>query len=67
MKEKKEYPVLYTKKEECCGCAACFSICPRNAISMSTDENGFEYPIIDRKKCIICGMCLKVCPFKING
>lgn len=28
------------------------------------DEEGFEYPQIDEKKCIKCYQCLKVCPFK---
>ena len=34
------------------------------AISMIEDEEGFEYPQIDEKKCIKCYQCLKVCPFK---
>lgn len=61
---KKEVPILYNKKEECCGCTACYSICPNNAISMIEDEEGFEYPIINENKCIMCLQCLKVCVFK---
>lgn len=57
-------PVLFFQKKECCGCTACYSICPRAAISMNEDEEGFEYPRIDEKKCIRCGMCLKVCPVR---
>lgn len=49
-------------KSECCGCHACFNVCPTNAITMIDDENGFKYPVIDKKKCINCGMCEKVCP-----
>lgn len=60
----KEYPVLYNKKEECCGCTACYSICPKEAISMVEDEEGFEYPIVDKANCICCYRCLTVCPFK---
>lgn len=60
----KEKPVLYKDKKECCGCAACFSVCPRKAISMIEDEEGFEYPAIDESKCISCYLCIKVCPFK---
>lgn len=62
--EKKSVPQLYRRKEECCGCSACCAICPKDAISMIEDEEGFEYPNIDENKCIQCFMCLKVCPFK---
>lgn len=49
-------------KEVCCGCGACYSMCPKNAISMEFDEEGFEYPIIDDTLCINCNVCSKVCP-----
>lgn len=48
-------------KAECCGCTACYSICPTRAIKMSPDEEGFLYPAVDEKKCINCGLCLKTC------
>ena len=48
----REIPVLYKRKEECCGCTACYASCPQNAISMVVDEEGFEYPQIDVNKCI---------------
>lgn len=60
----KEFPILFKRKEECCGCAACFTICPKNAIEMAGDEEGFEYPKIDKSRCICCYQCIKVCPFK---
>ena len=47
----KEFPILYKRKEECCGCTACYAICPQSAISMVEDEEGFEYPKIDENKC----------------
>ena len=59
-------PILYNSKDNCCGCAACSAICPRNAIYMESDEEGFDYPVIDKKKCIGCYMCIKVCPLKTN-
>ena len=62
----KELPVLYKRKEECCGCTACYAICPKEAISMVEDEEGFEYPQIDESKCVRCYQCLKVCPFKVT-
>ena len=46
----------------CAGCAACYAICPRRAISMKTDNEGFLYPIIDQSLCVDCGLCEKVCP-----
>ena len=60
----KELPVLFKEKEECCGCSACYAACPKNAISMVADEDGFEYPQLDAEKCIRCYLCLRVCPFK---
>lgn len=53
-------------KQSCCGCHACFNVCPKNAIEMKTDEKGFLYPEIDKKKCIKCGLCLKACPIISN-
>lgn len=57
-------PILFVKKEECCGCAACSDTCPMDAILMEPDEEGFDYPIIDEKKCVRCLRCIRVCPFK---
>ena len=57
-------PILYYRKEECCGCTACYAICPKEAIYMAEDEEGFEYPQVDERKCIRCYICLNVCPFK---
>lgn len=48
-------------RNKCCGCHACYNICPTNAISMIEDENGFKYPVIDKEKCVNCGKCEDVC------
>ncbi|EID84150.1 hydrogenase [Treponema sp. JC4] len=50
------------KKDLCCGCAACFNACPKNAIEMKADETGFLYPVIDNSLCIDCKKCETVCP-----
>lgn len=57
-------PVLYDKKEECCGCAACEQICPAGAIRMVPDEDGFVYPQISMQACIGCRRCVSACPMQ---
>lgn len=52
------------EKDMCCGCTGCLSVCPRNAISMRADEEGFLYPQINQSVCIDCGLCVKVCTQK---
>ena len=47
--------------KNCCGCTLCYNICPKNAITMLEDEEGFQYPYIDETKCIDCGLCKKEC------
>lgn len=44
------------------GCNACYNVCPKDAIEMYEDEEGFKYPQINEKKCIKCGLCEKICP-----
>ncbi|CCY89094.1 4Fe-4S binding domain protein [Mycoplasma sp. CAG:956] len=60
--ETKDKFVKIEEKDLCCGCTACYSICPKNAIKMVRDNEGFLYPEVDREKCVNCGMCKKVCP-----
>ena len=50
------------KKQDCCGCTACAAICPKDAIAMKEDNEGFLYPTIDKEICIDCGACERVCP-----
>ena len=49
-------------KKECCGCWACYNICPKHCIDMKEDEEGFRYPSVDTSLCIDCGLCEKACP-----
>jgi len=49
-------------KSMCSGCHACYNKCPKNAIKMVEDENGFKFPVVDESLCINCGLCNKACP-----
>lgn len=46
----------------CSGCLACYNACRVGAISMRTDDTGFWFPIIDKERCVECGICIKACP-----
>lgn len=50
------------KKEDCTGCTACASACPKNCIRMVEDNQGFLYPEINLKYCIGCNRCVDKCP-----
>lgn len=54
---------VYNNQQECCGCTACMSICPCKAITMSVNEMGFAYPIVNDELCVKCGACVSVCQF----
>lgn len=56
--------ITIERKEDCCGCSACMAACPVDAIQMVADEEGFQYPQIDKDKCIDCGKCDRTCPIK---
>lgn len=49
------------KKSDCNGCGACALRCPKKAIEMVEDDEGFLYPKIDEDKCINCGLCKRIC------
>lgn len=48
-------------KNSCTGCGGCNNVCPKNAIEMTEDAEGFLYPKVN-SNCIDCGLCLKLCP-----
>ncbi len=50
------------ERNKCFGCGSCFQSCPRNAISMEMDCEGFSFPQVDEKACVDCGICVKKCP-----
>lgn len=51
-------------KAECCGCRACEQKCPKTAIQMIEDSEGFIYPEINKDECVECKLCEKVCPME---
>lgn len=61
---KRDKIALFERPENCCGCGACINVCPKGAISMKADEQGFLFPVIDPEKCIQCGRCKTVCAFQ---
>lgn len=65
-RSKKTLPELYKRREDCCGCTACYAICPADAIEMQSDEEGFYYPTVNCSKCVRCYKCLGVCPIGDN-
>lgn len=54
--------IRISDKDQCCGCNACRSICPKQCITMTADSEGFMYPVVDTAACVECGLCEKVCP-----
>lgn len=47
---------------ECAGCRTCEKICPKQAIEMIENQEGFLIPRIDKNKCVNCGICVQKCP-----
>ena len=55
------------RKEDCCGCGACYDACAKDAIIWEADFEGFSYPRVDASRCVNCGLCNKVCPIENSG
>lgn len=49
-------------KKDCCGCASCANVCPKNCITMKSDFEGFLYPYVEKSNCVQCNLCEKSCP-----
>ena len=54
--------IVINNKYKCCGCSACAQRCPKQCITLHSDEEGFLYPKVNLDNCIDCGLCEKVCP-----
>lgn len=50
------------EKRYCTGCEVCNNVCPKEAIKMEKEEEGYYFPKIDFNRCIECGLCEIVCP-----
>ncbi|RGK37410.1 DUF1919 domain-containing protein [[Ruminococcus] lactaris] len=50
----------------CTGCAACVAGCPKDALYIKQNKEGFYRPEIKKEKCIECGICEKICPINSN-
>lgn len=46
---------------ECTSCQMCAAVCPKEAIDIHKNEEGFYRPTVDKEKCVDCGLCKKVC------
>lgn len=49
-------------RQLCTGCGACAAVCPRDAVRMEADGEGFFYPVIRKSTCTDCGLCTRTCP-----
>ena len=57
-----ELPVI-----KCNGCGACVQLCPKKAVSLCANFEGFLYSKIDGSLCVNCGLCEKNCPANQGG
>lgn len=56
---------LFSDKKNCSGCTACQFACPKDLITMESDNEGFLYPRINNiDACTECMICAKVCPLR---
>ena len=47
--------------KRCTGCNLCVHICPKGAIELHVNSEGFWYPKV-KSECVHCGLCTRSCP-----
>ncbi len=52
---------IFNIKDDCTGCGACVSACPKECLTLKYDEEGFLFPTGDLANCINCHKCERVC------
>lgn len=62
---------LRLKPEKCTSCLICSNYCPNYCINIryEVNENNkreLKSYTVDMGKCMYCGICVEVCPFKAN-
>ena len=48
--------------KDCTGCGSCKNTCPKEAIELIKDNEGFYKYKVNSSKCIDCGLCVSHCP-----
>ena len=54
--------IAIVDNKDCTGCWGCANICPKSCITMKTNKEGFDYPIVNEDNCIKCKKCIDACP-----
>ena len=54
--------MIKNNRADCTGCYSCWNSCPKQAIIMVEDVEGFRYPQINKELCVNCGACERACP-----
>ena len=48
--------------DRCTGCSACLNRCPKQAITLVPNSEGFWYPSVSETNCVHCNLCINTCP-----
>lgn len=59
---KTQSSILNKVTDICCGCGACQLVCPKKAISIVKNKDGFYEYTCNEDMCIGCNICKRVCP-----
>lgn len=46
---------------DCTSCQLCAAVCPKHAINIRLDDDGFYRPIVDSNLCVDCSICTHYC------